>query len=284
MMGAGAEAIAAQVLMEDLRPRGSGPSGTVGLSGRDWNSDFRHGNSRKMSLSKRNSKTSPASSILIRSSTGKEIRQDGNKNSRAVARSCSGWSRSGRHHRRLHRRGPQSVSWWWWRRDDAYTLQNPGYRAAQYVAYQCFRAHGPSRLRSRTLPETVAARYGTSAGRSGKSTFVSRRPSFWTRWKAFIGSRSREQRAGAEIGSAGLCSTAKRAIFPGVRLFDGQIASSSPAPRPGQGRLKRQIEEQSTYFRLHTWVTIGTTRFALYSLLERKGVGVVLIYRTFGTE
>lgn len=48
--------------------------------------------------------------------------------------------------------------------------------------------------------------------------------------------------------------------------------------------LLKRIGEQSTYFRLHTWVTIGTTRFALYSLMERQGSQVRVVNRTFGTE
>jgi general secretion pathway protein K len=41
----------------------------------------------------------------------------------------------------------------------------------------------------------------------------------------------------------------------------------------------------STYFRLRTWITIGTTRFTLYSLLEQDQSGQTRpILRTFGTE
>jgi len=41
----------------------------------------------------------------------------------------------------------------------------------------------------------------------------------------------------------------------------------------------------SSYFRLRTWITIGTTRFTLYSLLEQDQSGQTRpILRTFGTE
>ncbi|HMI36621.1 MAG TPA: type II secretion system minor pseudopilin GspK [Steroidobacteraceae bacterium] len=41
----------------------------------------------------------------------------------------------------------------------------------------------------------------------------------------------------------------------------------------------------SSYFRLRTWITIGTTRFTLYSLLEQDPSGQTRpILRTFGTE
>jgi general secretion pathway protein K len=41
----------------------------------------------------------------------------------------------------------------------------------------------------------------------------------------------------------------------------------------------------SAYFRLRTWITIGTTRFTLYSLIEQDQSGQTRpIFRTFGTE
>ena len=45
------------------------------------------------------------------------------------------------------------------------------------------------------------------------------------------------------------------------------------------------IGTTSSYFRLRTWITIGTTRFTLYSLLEQDPSGQTRpIFRTFGTE
>jgi general secretion pathway protein K len=45
------------------------------------------------------------------------------------------------------------------------------------------------------------------------------------------------------------------------------------------------IDTTSSYFRLRTWITIGTTRFTLYSLLEQGQSGQTRpIFRTFGTE
>jgi general secretion pathway protein K len=45
------------------------------------------------------------------------------------------------------------------------------------------------------------------------------------------------------------------------------------------------IDERSSYFRLHTWLSIGTAEFALYSLMYRDGAGRVRpILRTMGTE
>ncbi|MET0291234.1 MAG: hypothetical protein ABW136_02650, partial [Steroidobacteraceae bacterium] len=53
-------------------------------------------------------------------------------------------------------------------------------------------------------------------------------------------------------------------------------------------RLNAKIVEQTEYFRLRTWVSIGTTEFALYSLLRRQTAGdqqrVTVVSRSFGTE
>jgi general secretion pathway protein K len=48
---------------------------------------------------------------------------------------------------------------------------------------------------------------------------------------------------------------------------------------------KSRLTEKSQYFRLRSWITIGTTEFTLYSLLQRQEGGrVQLLLRTFGTE
>jgi general secretion pathway protein K len=53
----------------------------------------------------------------------------------------------------------------------------------------------------------------------------------------------------------------------------------------GEPRIEKRISEQSSFFRLRSWVRIGTTHFALYSLLYRDGSGQVRpIARTMGTE
>ena len=66
------------------------------------------------------------------------------------------------------------------------------------------------------------------------------------------------------------------------QMIDTLVGTNRPADRNQQ--LRARVADQSTYFRLHTWVTIGTTRFALYSLMERKGTVVRVVNRTFGTE
>ena len=48
--------------------------------------------------------------------------------------------------------------------------------------------------------------------------------------------------------------------------------------------LQYQVSDTSGYFRLRSFVSIGTTEFALYSLLKREATGVRPILRTYGTD
>jgi hypothetical protein len=49
--------------------------------------------------------------------------------------------------------------------------------------------------------------------------------------------------------------------------------------------IAARIGERSSYFRLQTFLRIGTAQFALYSLMYRDGAGHVRpILRTMGTE
>jgi general secretion pathway protein K len=49
--------------------------------------------------------------------------------------------------------------------------------------------------------------------------------------------------------------------------------------------ISGKIDERTSYFRLQTWLSIGTAQFALYSLMYRDGAGKVRpILRTMGTE
>lgn len=66
----------------------------------------------------------------------------------------------------------------------------------------------------------------------------------------------------------------KQGCFPG--------ASAIGANEP---RVTARVAERSSYFRLRTWIRIGTAEFALYSLLYRDGSGQVRpILRTMGTD
>lgn len=49
--------------------------------------------------------------------------------------------------------------------------------------------------------------------------------------------------------------------------------------------ISGRIDERTSYFRLRTWISIGTAQFALYSLMYRDGAGKVRpILRTMGTD
>jgi len=48
--------------------------------------------------------------------------------------------------------------------------------------------------------------------------------------------------------------------------------------------LQYQISDRSEYFRLRSFVGLGTTELALYSLLKRESTGVRPILRTYGTD
>jgi general secretion pathway protein K len=66
-----------------------------------------------------------------------------------------------------------------------------------------------------------------------------------------------------------------RGCFPTVSVLKTTIGPD----------IDKRVGEKTSYFRLQSWVSIGTTRFALYSLLQRDGSGQVRpILRTLGTE
>jgi general secretion pathway protein K len=48
--------------------------------------------------------------------------------------------------------------------------------------------------------------------------------------------------------------------------------------------LQYEVSEKSEYYRLRSFVGIGTTEFALYSLLKREATGARPILRTYGTD
>jgi hypothetical protein len=52
----------------------------------------------------------------------------------------------------------------------------------------------------------------------------------------------------------------------------------------GQQAMQQMTAERSSWFRLETWVTVGTTQFALYSLMQREGGGQIrAVARSMGT-
>jgi len=73
---------------------------------------------------------------------------------------------------------------------------------------------------------------------------------------------------------------AQNTCFPDPNAF----ANTLPADQ--KSVVQGLLATTSNYFRLRTWITIGTTRFTLYSLMEVSPSGGQIrpIFRTFGTE
>jgi len=69
------------------------------------------------------------------------------------------------------------------------------------------------------------------------------------------------------------------------KCYPDKAAFLSGITGPRHDYVTRHIGTDSQYFRLRTWITIGTTRFTLYSLLNQDAGGQIRpILRTFGTE
>jgi general secretion pathway protein K len=67
--------------------------------------------------------------------------------------------------------------------------------------------------------------------------------------------------------------------FPTQTVFNASLTSQQQAAGAAS------IGQLSSYFRLRTFITIGTARFTLYSLMERDGAGQIhVVLRSFGTE
>ncbi|HVN99837.1 MAG TPA: type II secretion system minor pseudopilin GspK [Steroidobacteraceae bacterium] len=75
---------------------------------------------------------------------------------------------------------------------------------------------------------------------------------------------------------------AQRAQFS---CYPTQQAFLDGVPANWKAYVSSHIDTRSSYFRLRTWITIGTTRFTLYSLIRQDQSGQIRpILRTFGTE
>jgi general secretion pathway protein K len=76
--------------------------------------------------------------------------------------------------------------------------------------------------------------------------------------------------------------TAKRSSW---LLSRASPALQASMPAAQWALIANRVGTSSRYFRLRTWITIGTTRFTLYSLLARSAGGTFRpILRTYGTE
>jgi general secretion pathway protein K len=67
--------------------------------------------------------------------------------------------------------------------------------------------------------------------------------------------------------------------FPPLAVLETTLNTQQPT------HMETRLGTTSHYFRLRTYITIGTARFSLYSLLYLDGNGQIRpIVRTFGTE
>jgi general secretion pathway protein K len=81
------------------------------------------------------------------------------------------------------------------------------------------------------------------------------------------------------VDESQLATRRARGCFPTLHDYE---AAMTPAQFSA---ISRYVAESSGYFRLRSWITIGTTRFTLYSLLQRDAGGQIRpILRTFGTD
>jgi general secretion pathway protein K len=95
---------------------------------------------------------------------------------------------------------------------------------------------------------------------------------------AFVLESLADNLSGEYSGSPDLLVNGRRAgCFPELAAFTNILGKSASS-------VQSQFADSSTYFRLTTRVTLGTTEFTLYSLLYRSGGGKVTpLLRTFGT-
>jgi hypothetical protein len=66
-------------------------------------------------------------------------------------------------------------------------------------------------------------------------------------------------------------------------VFSASLSGQNGSQQQASGAMA--FGQTTSYFRLRTFITIGTARFTLYSLLQRDASGQIhVILRTFGTE
>ena len=165
--------------------------------------------------------------------------------------------------------------------DNAYTLQKPGYRAPNTWITS------PSELLA--LPEFGRERYlkllphvTALPPEYWKINVCFATPELLDAIESVFDQKAIKQYANARDNDAeSFRQSRSSGCFPPLSALGQGASTLEPAMRSA---LQAGLVDQSTYFRLHTWISIGTTRFALYSLLRRENQQVVLVYRTFGTE
>jgi len=93
----------------------------------------------------------------------------------------------------------------------------------------------------------------------------------------------------AALGNGGSVNAVEYSVMDPRQFADARARGCFPGATVMRGMLRpdavNRIAEASRYFRLQSFISIGTARFALYSLLKRDPDGQVRVaLRTLGTE
>jgi general secretion pathway protein K len=162
-------------------------------------------------------------------------------------------------------------------KDAIYTAQTPPYRTGEYPmmsASELMNLPGFGADRYRKIAPYVTALPGTDL-----KINVCTAPAFVL--ESLANGLSGEWSGSPDL----LVSERKKGCFPDQQAFQRIATGADPKSASG---LANRVAETSVYFRLTTRVTLGTTEFTLYSLLQRGGAGgsggkVTPLLRTFGT-
>jgi general secretion pathway protein K len=154
--------------------------------------------------------------------------------------------------------------------DSVYTSQTPPYRTGNWPMTS------PSELMN--LPGFGADRYRKIA------PYVTALPTATAKINvctapAFVLESLADNLNGEYSGNPEILTSSRKAgCFPDLPTLNNMIGPTNAA------QIATRVSETSSYFRLTTRVTLGTTEFTLYSLLYRTGGNKVTpLLRTFGT-
>jgi general secretion pathway protein K len=157
--------------------------------------------------------------------------------------------------------------------DSVYTSQTPPYRTGNWPMMS------PSELLN--LPGFGAERYRkiapyvTALPDAGTSINVCTAPALVL--ESLLDGLNNEWSGNPAL----LTAERKTGCFPTVQTFTS-VATSSKGPN-AMANIGTPIAMTSSYFQLTTRVTLGTTQFTLYSLLKRGTTTVTPMLRSFGT-
>ena len=153
--------------------------------------------------------------------------------------------------------------------DSVYTSQTPPYRTANYPMI--------SATELMNMPGFGADRYRKIAPYVVALPLATSRINVCTASALVLESFADDLRGEYSGSPEVLTGGRKEGCFPDAATFTKIVGAAEP-------KLARLIAEKSSYFRLTTRVTLGTTEFTLYSLLyQGTGGKVTPLLRTFGT-